>query len=55
MRHVYMRGILGVVWMGAAIASLVMGNFSMLGLFGLMSGVYMYSAYNSFKKENAEK
>ncbi|MDO5156523.1 MAG: hypothetical protein Q4D51_11215 [Eubacteriales bacterium] len=55
MRHVYMRGILGLIWLVAAIACAVMGNYSMIAIFALLGGVYLYSAYSNFKKLNVEK
>lgn len=55
MRRVYIRGIMGLVWLVAAIACLVSGNMSMLGLFAIVGGVYLYSAFNMFKSIKNQK
>ncbi len=55
MRHVYMRGIIGIVWMAAAVISLVSGNFAMTALYLILGGAFLYSAYDTWKKEKEEK
>ena len=44
MRHVYIRSILALVWLAAAIVSVNM-------LFAVMAAVFLYSAYTVWKKE----
>ena len=55
MRHVYVRGILALIWLAAAIASGVSGNMEMAALYILMGGAFGYSAYASWKKEKNGK
>lgn len=55
MRHVYIRGMVGLVWIAAAIASGVSGKFEMTALYVIVSGAFLYSAYISWKKEKGEK
>lgn len=50
MRHVYIRGIMGLIWLAAAIISGVSGNLQMSGLYIIMGGVFLYSAYTTWKK-----
>lgn len=51
MRHVYFRGILGLVWLAAAIISGVSGRIEMAGLYVILCGVFLYSAFITWKKE----
>ena len=51
MRHVYIRGILAVVWLGAAVISGMSGRFEMALLYIALGGVFFYSAYTTWKKE----
>ena len=55
MRHVYMRGILTLIWLAAAIVSGFTGNLEMAGLYVLMGGAFGYSAWATWKKENDKK
>ncbi len=55
MRHVYVRGILALIWLVAAIVSGVSGNMEMATLYVLMGGAFGYSAYASWKKANNGK
>ncbi len=55
MRHVYFRGILGLIWMAAAIVSGVSGHFEMSVLYVILGGVFLYSAYTTWKKDNDNK
>lgn len=48
MRHVYIRSILALVWMAAAIVG---GNI----FFVVMGLMFLYSAYAVWKKEKHEK
>ena len=54
MRHVYIRGILALIWL-AAVVSGVSGNLEWAGLHVLMGAVFGYSAYASWKKEKNDK
>lgn len=51
MRHVYIRGILSLIWLAAAIVSGISGNFEMAALYVILGGVFLYSAYATWKKE----
>ncbi len=44
MRHVYIRGILALVWGAAAIVS---GSF----FYVVLGGVFLYASYEAWKKE----
>lgn len=52
MRHVYIRGIVGLIWLAAAILSSVSGNFEMSAFYVILGGVFLYSAYTTWKKDN---
>ena len=55
MRHIYIRGSLGLIWLVAAIVCWVSDNFPMMGLYLLVAGVFLYSAYVTWKKEKDSK
>lgn len=55
MRHVYIRGITGMIWLAAAIISGVSGNFEMCAFYVILGGVFLYSAYTTWKKDNENK
>ncbi|MEZ3433669.1 MAG: hypothetical protein K1W34_03400 [Lachnospiraceae bacterium] len=50
MRHIYIRFFLGVLWAVCAVISGVTGRFEMAGLYVLLGGVFLYSAYTMWKK-----
>ena len=51
MRHIYIRGIIGLIWLVAAIVCGISGNFPMMGLYLVLAGAFLYSAYTAWKKE----
>ena len=51
MRHVYIRGLVGLILLVAAIVSGISGNFEMTVLYVILGGVFLYSAYATWKKE----
>ena len=51
MRHVYIRGILALVWLAAAIISGGAGNMANTALYIIMCGLFAFSAYSMWKKE----
>jgi hypothetical protein len=51
MRHVWFRGIMGLVWLAAAMVSGVFGNFEMSALYVVLGGVFFYSADKIWKKD----
>jgi len=55
MRHVYIRGILALIWLAAAIVSGFTGNLEMAGLYVLMGAAFGYSAWATWKKEKNGK
>ena len=55
MRHIYIRGIIALIWLAAAIVCGVSGNFPMMGLYLVLAGVFLYSAYAAWKKEKDEE
>ena len=55
MRHVYIRGILAVIWLAAAIVSGISGNIGTAALYVLKAGVFLYFAYSAWKKNRADK
>lgn len=55
MRHVYFRAIGGLIWLTVAIVNLVSGVFAMSALYILLSVVFFYSAYATWKKEKGSR
>ncbi len=55
MHHIYIRGIIGLIWLIAAIVCGVSGSFPTMGLYILLAGVFLYSAYTVWKKEKGGK
>ena len=55
MRHVYIRGILALIWLAAAVVSGMSGNLEMTGLYVLMGAALGYSAWASWKKTKNDK
>ena len=51
MRHVVIRGLLGLLWLVAALVSGQSENFEMGGFYVLLGGVFLYSAFTTWKKE----
>jgi len=51
MRHVLIRGIMGLIWLAAAIISGVSGNLEMSSLYVILGGVFLYSSYTTWKKD----
>lgn len=50
MRHIYIRAILGFIWLAAAIFSSVSGSLEMAFLYLILCEVFFYSAYGMWKK-----
>ena len=51
MRHVYIRGILALIWLAAAIICGISGKIEMSLFYVLLCGVFLFSAYTTWKKE----
>lgn len=45
MRHVYIRGIMGFIWLAAAVISGVSHNFEMTALYGVLGSLFLSSSY----------
>ena len=54
MRHAYIRGILALIWLAAAVSG-VSGNLEWAGLYVLMGAAFGYSAWASWKKAKNDK
>lgn len=55
MRHAYIRGIIGLIWLAAAIACGISGIFPMMGLYIILAIAFLYSAYTIWKREKDGK
>ena len=55
MRHAYIRGILALIWLVAAVVSGLSGNLEWAGLYVLMGAAFGYSAWASWKKATSDK
>lgn len=51
MRHVYIRGIMSLIWLAAAIVCGISGSLPVAALYIILCGVFLYSAYATWKKE----
>ncbi len=51
MRHFYFRLIFGIVWLAAAVVSVVKVNISLAALYAVLGIVFLWSAYSIRKKE----
>ena len=54
MRHFYFRLILGIVWLAAAVFSVVSANIPFAALYVVLGIVFLRSAYSIWKKEKGE-
>ncbi len=55
MHHVVIRGVLGLIWLTAAIVSGIAGSFETAFLYVVLGGVFLYSAYAIRKKDQEDK
>ena len=55
MRHVYIRSILTVVWLAAAIFSAVSGNLVWTIFYLIIGGACLSSAYRMWKQEKDDR
>ncbi len=51
MRHFYFRLIFGIVWLAAAVVSVVKANISFAALYVVLGIVFLWSAYSTWTKE----
>lgn len=50
MRHLYLRGILTLIWLIAALISGISGGSAMTAFYLLMGGIFLYSTISLWKK-----
>lgn len=55
MRHIYIRGFIGVIWFAAAVVCGMSGKLEMAGLYVILGAVFLYTAYTAWKKEKDQK
>lgn len=55
MRHAYIRGIIGLIWLAAAIVCGMSGSIPMMGLYVILAIAFLYSAYTIWRKEKDGK
>lgn len=55
MRHMYIRGIIAVIWLAAAIVSVYLGNLEMAAFYVVLGIIFLLSAYSIWKKEKDDK
>lgn len=55
MRHVYIRAMIGLIWLISAIVCVVSANFQMTALYIILGGAFLYFAYIAWKKEKDNK
>ncbi len=52
MRHVYIRGMLGLIWLAVAVKSVLSANLEMAPLYAVLGAAFLYSAYAAWKKDH---
>ena len=55
MRHVFIRSILTLIWLAAAIFSVVSGNLTWSAFYLILGGVCLLSAYRMWKNEKNDE
>lgn len=55
MRHCYLRILMGLVWMVAAVVSGINGKLSMAAMYGVLGAIFVYTAYTIRKKEKENR
>lgn len=55
MSHVVIRGMIGFIWLVAAIVCGVSGRWQMMGLYLLLAGSFLCSTYVTWKREKDGK
>ncbi len=51
MRHVWVRSILALIWLAAAVVSGLSGNIEMTLIYVIIGGVFLYFAYTTWRKK----
>ncbi len=55
MRHVYIRGIMSLIWLAASVISGLSGKTEMTVLYVVLGAAFLYAAYTEWKKEKDRK
>ncbi len=55
MRHFYFRLLFGIVWLAAAVVSIVGLNIAFAALYVVLGIVFLWSAYSIRKQEKEDK
>ena len=55
MRHIVIRGMMGLIWLAAAVVCGLSNRFPMAVLYLILCGVFLYSSYTAWKKEKEGK
>jgi len=55
MKQTYIRTIIGIIWLIAAVSGLITANFLMTAIGGIIGIIYLISANNIRKKEKDNK
>ena len=55
MRHICIRCILALVWIGAAIVCGLSGSVETTAVYVIVGGVFLYSAYSAWNKMKKDK
>mgnify|MGYP007123086644 CR=1 FL=1 len=55
MRHFYFRLILGIVWLAAAVVSVMKANISFAALYVVLGIVFLWSAFSNSKKGEGQR
>ena len=50
MRHVWIRGIIGLIFLVAAAISGMSGKLEIMGFYMILGGMFLFSAYDTRKK-----
>ncbi len=55
MRHCYIRLVIGLVWLVAAVICAMNANTSMMAMYGCLALVFFYTAYSIWKKDKQSR
>ncbi len=55
MRHIWIRGIAGILWLAAAVVNALSGLAGATLLYAALSAVFLHSAYSLWKQYRQDK
>lgn len=55
MRHIVIRLAVGIIWLVAAVARCMQGNFLFAGWYAVLAIAFLLSAYTGWKKEKNKR